>query len=254
MAELASSNATHWNPFPEGLPNGLSTNLTVNFCLAQKTNRTCHIGITPVIVWIVLAANLLKVICFFSTLFLVKGASEPLITTGDMIQSFILKPDPNLSPRCLVSKPQVKRDPRFWTAPKMPLQWLPKRRFWFRGASLSLWLSLSLPAIIGMASVIGLYTHNDLNSFLSLGFSSSSLSELVWWNFPWNLNHGLIGSVLLANTPQLISSYVYVAYNAILTSMLSHSELLRYGTKKRDLRVTQPTGQQRSSYYLSLPY
>ena len=165
LAELASSNATYWNPFPEGLPSGLSTNLTVNFCLAQKTNRTCHIDITPVIVWIVLAANLLKVICLFSTLFLVKGASEPLITTGDMIQSFILKPDPNLSRRCLASISQVKRDPHFWTAPKMPLQWLPKRRFWFRGASLSLWLSLFLPAMIGMASVIGLYAHNHLSSF-----------------------------------------------------------------------------------------
>ena len=166
--------------------------LTVNFCLAQKTNRTCHVGIIPVIVWIVLAANLLKVMCFFRALVLVRRASEPLITTGDMIQSFILKPDPNLSRRCLASISQVKKDPGFWTAPSMPLQWLAKRRLWFCGASLSMWLSLFLPAIIGMASVIGLYAHNDLNSFLSLGFSSSSSFELVRWNVAWNLNHGLL--------------------------------------------------------------
>ena len=136
----------------------------------------------------------------------------------------------------------------------MSLEWLPKRRFLLRDASLSFWLSLFLPAIIGLASVIGLYAHKNLDSFLSLGFSSSSLSELVWWNVPWNLNHGLIVSVLLANPPQIILSYVYVACNVALTSMLSHSELLRYSTEKRVLHVTQPTGQQSSSYYLSLTY
>ena len=192
----------------------------VNDYLAQKTNRTCHIGITPVIVWIVLAANLLQVICFFDILFLVRSASKPLVTTGDMIQSFISEPDPNLSRQCLPSISHVKKDPGFWTASKMSLEWLHKRRSLLRGAFLSFWLSLFLPAIIGLASVIGLYAYKNLDSFLSLGFSSSSLSELVWWNVPWNLNHGLIVSVLLANPPQIILSYVNVAYNAALTSML----------------------------------
>lgn len=57
LAELVTSNATYWNPFPDGLNGqhlldrrGLPNNVAVNYCLAQKTNRTCHIGITPVIV------------------------------------------------------------------------------------------------------------------------------------------------------------------------------------------------------------
>ena len=39
---------------------------------------------------------------------------------------------------------------------------------------------------------------------------------------------GLIGSTPFANTPQLILSYKYCAYDAAITSMLAHAELLGF--------------------------
>ena len=248
LAKLAASNATHWSPFYM-----LDGPVNVTYCLAQRTQRACNISLTPIIVWIVLAANLSKVVCFCGTLILVRKSSKQLITTGDTVQSFLSKPDPKLSQRCLSNVSQIKRDLTFWTSTEMPLQWLPKHQVGLCGASLSLWLSLFLPAVTSIGYVIYRYIHNDLSSFLSFGFSSTNKSELVFYDGD-NLNHGVVANSLLANTPQVILSYIYTAYNAVLTSMLSHSEMLRYSTKRRGLRVTQPTGMQRSSYYLSLPY
>ena len=184
---------------------------------------------------------------------MVRNSSKPLITSGDTVQSFLSKPDPKLSQRCLSSISQVKRDLRFWTASEMPHQWLPKYQVGLCDAFLSLWLSLFLPAVTGIGYVIYRYIHNDLSSVLSLGFSSTNKSELVFYDGD-NPYHGVVANSLLANTPQVILSYIYTAYNTLMTSMLSHSELLRYSTKRRGLRVTQPTGMQRSSCYLSLPY
>ena len=254
----SNQNASYWDLFVDDLimrhsPPGLPKLHPVDYCLVQKTHRTCRVGLIPVIIWIVLAANLFKVTCFCGTLLLVRNPSKPLITSGDTIQSFVSKPDPDLSQRCLSSIKHVQHDPRFWTEAEMPLRWLPKPQIWSDGAPLSSWLSLFLPSIMGIIYVIYLYIHNNLNSSLHLGFSSISSSALISQNQE-NLNHGIIASVLLANTPQLILTYMYTAYNALLTSMLAHSEVLRYSTKHRGLRVTQPMHRQRSSYYLSLPY
>jgi len=43
-------------------------------------------------------------------------------------------------------------------------------------------------------------------------------------------------------------------YNTLYTSVLSEDEWQRYSHLRRPLRVTAPTGQQRSTYFLTLPY
>lgn len=260
-AKLAKSKSPYWSPSAGFfgspladfyLPDGVRP--AVKNCLAQQTNSLCEIGITPAIVYISLAANTLKVICLYGTLFCVGRASKPLVTTGDVIESFISKPDPHLNSRCMTSIFEVRKNPNFWAAQRLPLESVPKRRRWVRSPSLVTWFSLLVPATCGIGSVIVLYETKQLNETISLGFGSTSTSELVWWGVPWNLKHGLVGSVLLANTPQTILSYIYTAYNAVLTSMLSQSELLRYSSKPRGLRVTQPAEGQRSTYWLQQPY
>ena len=187
LMELATTNATYWNPFSQiefqalhSARQNIPDDVPVKHCLAQKTHRDCHIGLTPPIIWIVLAANVIKVLCFWRTLLWVRGSSKPMITVGDAIDSFVTKPDPILSHRCLTSVSEVRLGLEFWKAPETPQRWRPKRRLWLCGASSSSWLSLFLPA------VVGLYMHDSLNSCLSLGFSASSIFELVWWDLPSN--------------------------------------------------------------------
>ena len=65
---------------------------------------------------------------------------------------------------------------------------------------------------------------------------------------------GVIGHTLLVNTPQLVLSFSYFAYNAIWTQMLIAREWAQYGIRRRSLRVSKPRGQQRCNYFLTIPY
>jgi len=64
----------------------------------------------------------------------------------------------------------------------------------------------------------------------------------------------LAANVLLINTPQLAVSLVYVFYNSLLTRMFVANEYSKFATKRQVLRVSQPRGSQRSTYWLQLPY
>jgi hypothetical protein len=69
------------------------------------------------------------------------------------------------------------------------------------------------------------------------------------------LPENLLHLILLANTPQLVLSFLYFSYNALFTAMLLGYEWVSYSQKRKGLRVShQPSGAQRSTYFLQLPY
>ena len=68
------------------------------------------------------------------------------------------------------------------------------------------------------------------------------------------MSHSLLATVLMANSPQVLISYIFLSFNYFLTCMLSGKEIMSYGLNRAPLRVTNPAGAQRSTYYLQLPY
>jgi hypothetical protein len=53
----------------------------------------------------------------------------------------------------------------------------------------------------------------------------------------------------------MILSFLYFSYNALFTGMLFGYEWVSYSQKRKGLRVSHnPTGAQRTTYFLSLPY
>ena len=62
-----------------------------------------------------------------------------------------------------------------------------------------------------------------------------------------------MSTVLVANSLQLFTSFLYILFNNILTSMLFAQEWFSYGSKRQGLRTSVPRGAQTSSYFLSLP-
>ena len=66
------------------------------------------------------------------------------------------------------------------------------------------------------------------------------------------------GHILFANSFQVLVSFLYLFYNNILTRQVAANEFLRFLDPDRDrkgLRVSSPkNSQQRSSYFLSLPW
>ena len=69
-----------------------------------------------------------------------------------------------------------------------------------------------------------------------------------------SLGAGLLSNVVLANTPQLFITFTYVFYNDMLTRMLMSHEYSQFARVRKTLRVSQPRGEQRSTYWLQLPY
>ncbi|KAI7276321.1 hypothetical protein KC345_g6807 [Hortaea werneckii] len=91
-----------------------------------------------------------------------------------------------------------------------------------------------------------------------LQFSLGILATVIVMNacLPQLGSAGLVLSVLLANLPQAIVSFLYLTYNGLFTCMCLAHEYSQYGLagRKKPLRVTTPHGQQRSTYYLQLPF
>jgi hypothetical protein len=65
---------------------------------------------------------------------------------------------------------------------------------------------------------------------------------------------GLMKDIIIVNLPQLLLSILYFQYNGLFTSMLAGCEWTRFGNRRKLLRVSKPTQQQRSTYWLSLPW
>jgi hypothetical protein len=88
-----------------------------------------------------------------------------------------------------------------------------------------------------------------LSTLYKIGFGTVSPDAIV--NFETG---GLITTVLFANLPQTILSFLYLFYNGLYSSFLAANEWSKFGHTQKSLRVTNPQGLQRSTYFLSLPY
>lgn len=89
-------------------------------------------------------------------------------------------------------------------------------------------------------------------STLRLGFGAVDPRTLISsGQFPTDM----ISLAIIANAPQIILSILYFAYNSLFTAMLMGREWASYAHKRKGLRVSRvPAGEQRSTYFLSLPY
>ena len=90
-------------------------------------------------------------------------------------------------------------------------------------------------------------------SLWKLGFGALSPFTFLHIGLPTDDPAGLISNVLVANSPQFILSLLYLFYNGMISSFLVQREFSRMQSIRRPLRVSEPLGIQRSSYFISLP-
>jgi hypothetical protein len=104
-------------------------------------------------------------------------------------------------------------------------------------------IGLLFPCVIAAASFLGNPSKRGWGTSSAATFreaDTSSQSTLI--------------NVWLANAPQLIVSFCYVAINSEYTAMAGASEWNSLATSRKVLRVTRPVGEQRETYFLQLPY
>jgi hypothetical protein len=92
---------------------------------------------------------------------------------------------------------------------------------------------------------------NTLTS-LSMGFGAVDSRALISGE---SLTKDIVSLAIIANSPQILLSFIYFTYNGLFTAMLMGFEWISYSYKKKGLRVSrEPSGFQRSTYFLQLPY
>jgi hypothetical protein len=101
--------------------------------------------------------------------------------------------------------------------------------------------------IAGMILVLTM-TGGDLASW---GSTSATVVQFSRKSFDTT---GTLVNSLLSNLPQLLLSICYFFFNGICTSMATAQERDSFATSRKGLRVSQPSGSQRSTYFLQLPY
>jgi hypothetical protein len=96
----------------------------------------------------------------------------------------------------------------------------------------------------------------SISSLWERGFGTintvSLLGKGIGGNESWS--SPTVSMILMANTPQVVLSILYLSYNALFTALLIGLEFSTFSQRHKPLRVSCPRGIRKGAYYLSLPY
>ncbi|KAI1750637.1 hypothetical protein F4782DRAFT_548583 [Xylaria castorea] len=221
-----------------------ASDLSIKYCLAETPERICHIALLPTLLLAVTAAIVAKtVIALTLTVILNRRNQPPLVTLGDAIASFIEKPDAVTVGFCTLNQSDFKKllgsDDILLPGPR---RWQARQERRLAAVPRSVWLSSYLLFVISIS--IAAYL------FKSSNFLPSDKNPSLYTGRDMTLTQ----SILLANSPQLLLSFCYLAYNNLFTRMQMAKEWAMFTTAYHPLRVTDPQGEQFATYRLQLPY
>ncbi|KAI0847467.1 hypothetical protein F5Y00DRAFT_271216 [Daldinia vernicosa] len=228
-----------------------ATNLSVQYCLADDLDGICHIGLSPTLLLTVTLCVIFKTFtAVVVTVVLSRQNQAPLVTLGDVMESFIEKPDPVTAGMCTIGQTEIRRSMRFDRCFLLPgpRQWKTLQRRRWAVVPLLVWISSYL--LFGVGITICAYFFADIRSNGNLvgSFYESEMNSFI--DSPFTFTQG----VLIANSPQLLLSFCYLAYNNLFTRLQMAREWSLFSEGYQPLRVTDPKGGQYSTYRLQLPY
>ncbi|MCJ1245531.1 hypothetical protein MMC30_002735 [Trapelia coarctata] len=244
-------NASSWAPLEASRP--------VSYCLSQKTPEHCKLHFSFDLITVVIVFNILKALLMCYAVF---GISEdPLLTLGDGISSFLRTPDTSTRGCCLFTKKDFNHTGLVW-AP-IARQWHFTKTWWFRSGSYTRWVACNILCLAAVSTCTGLLVYGvnqlqgarDLVSLWNLGFGSVNPLTTISWGIPTVGAGALASNLLFANIGQPLLSFIYFSFNGLFTCMLAGSEWSRFALQRKGHRISGvPSGPQRSTYFLQLPY
>lgn len=231
---------------------------TIDYCLSQDRPQHCKLQFSTYILIAVIICNMAKSV---TMLWVLKRQRETtFITFGDAIASWLEKPDQETTERCFESVRSIVRRPKGRHSP-WPRLLDQKARRWMLGVSKRRWIAVISVLVIGVlvssacfGGTVAQMHRSTADTIVSLGFGAVNSNMLLNANLPEEGASGLTSSVLFANFPQVVLSFVYLSLNALVTCMLLAHEYSGYEIHRKPLRVTTPYGQQRSTYWLQIPF
>ncbi|KAG0126943.1 hypothetical protein HOY82DRAFT_491140 [Tuber indicum] len=245
-----ASNTTRglpWLMYPH-----VSDEIEISGCKSERIRGNCKVQFSLWVMIAVICCNLIKACGMVMT---VSRSREPtLVTLGDAVDSFLRIPDPTTMGMCFADRRFIEME---WSQERRSgtRQWrhIGAQRWW-TSVSKTRWITCNifcLIIIIVAGVLLGMGISND-SSFWSTdikGFGKVNTGSLLTLDFG-----NIIHTILLANLPQTILSFLYLTYNSLFTCMLLGHEWSLFSHHHRSLRVTSPRPGQRSTYWLQLPY
>ncbi|KAG4267336.1 hypothetical protein FPRO04_04948 [Fusarium proliferatum] len=229
----------------------------VEYCLSQPAPQRCRLNFDVYLAAIILGVNFIKAITL--AFIALRPPKEPLFILGDAIQSFLTVPDENSRGNCLASARtaragQFTRPCTMHTKRRRRGVAVTGRRWFFSFAMYGVAFGVSCFLLAwGIRELPG---PHDIKSLWDLGFGAATELTIIT-GFGWEDegDESLFWNVLVSNLPQLVFSLLYFQYNGLFTCMAVAKEWSDFGRKRNPLRVSSnPRGQQRSRYFLQLPY
>jgi hypothetical protein len=227
----------------------------VDYCLSQVQPQRCKLQFSLYVLLAVIICNIIKCTTMYWVVF--QQNDSTLATFGDAISSWLGKPDQATANYCFHNVHSIVLGGH----PRTPQSINLATRRWRLGASRRRWFTtISILAIAScvvcacLAMTIIKMRQYTADTIKSIGFGAVNSNMLLDIGLSHTGTSGLASSVLFANLPQIILSFIYLSYNALITCMLLAKEYSGYEVHRKTLRVTTPCGQQRSTYWLQLPY
>ncbi|KAM7207225.1 hypothetical protein V8F20_002491 [Naviculisporaceae sp. PSN 640] len=233
---------------------------------SEKFEPECRLLANPLFWWLTSLCSLTIACCLTGMVYFHNSTVIPLVTVGDALDSFLTRPSESIKKSaCSYDHTAFRNMFRPSLIPKKYQHHRSRRRWWqavglTRWALTTLWFSCIILALVacfiaGMRSNVPF----DIKKLLSpnLGSELERSAGILGQATPTSMTKEF-RLVTIANAPQFITSFTYVYYNCILTTMVAEREWHRIGTVGKGSssypRVSNPRGSQRSSYFLSLPY
>ncbi|KAL1855006.1 hypothetical protein Plec18170_004418 [Paecilomyces lecythidis] len=260
--------------------------LNVSYCLAERIEEECKIGVSNILVLAVVLCVSIKVAqCIFVMVHYVSRANEsPLVTPGDAMNSLLRRPDPMSTKMCTLEMRDLQTTwARFANNmdkskghSKLPTgveylasssgselfapqvrQWRHRKIRYFWTVATATWVYTYVIFVVVFSVALYYFSKATNHSFKVTGtFGNSGMNNFVTQDE--GSSSAFVGDfyhlVLLANTPQLLLSLIYLTFNSLITQICMAKEWASFSTTYQPLRVTDPKGEQVSTYRLQLPY
>lgn len=218
----------------------------------------CQLQFAPALLWTVVACNLVKVGCMVAATLYMWDIREPILATvGDAIASFLEIPDPNTTGYCLLDARSIEKkcwQPRINDLIQTPsiYTYKPQARLFAATSKRRYLISMSLCLSFLLVGIILLAMSAGESSVLDRWGTSNTSHKI---NIDGSSVDGILRSALVANSFQLALSVTYFLYNSLFTAQCAALEWARFiGGNRKSLRVSYPQGEQRSTYWLQLPW
>lgn len=130
-----ADNAQYWNVTCPGLQNPADFsegNVTapIQYCLTRPREAQCKLELSLAIILIVVVCNLVKAFCIGFVAW--EKNTNPLVTVGDAIASFLRHPDPSTEGNCIVGKAELWHKQEW---PRRPSKWTQETTRWYQVVS-----------------------------------------------------------------------------------------------------------------------